>query len=135
MAEPTTREATCSCGQLRAEVSGEPVRVSICHCYACQQRTGSAFGFQARYAAEDVRITGEATEFTRASDDGEGSGTFRFCPHCGATVWYTTADSEAFIAIPVGAFADSAFPAPGISVWEDRRHGWVSVPEGAERIA
>jgi hypothetical protein len=45
----TEREGSCSCGQLRVTVSGEPVRVSICHCFACQQRTGSSYGYQARF--------------------------------------------------------------------------------------
>ena len=35
------RTASCSCGQLSAIVVGEPLRISICHCLACQQRTGS----------------------------------------------------------------------------------------------
>ena len=42
-----TREAACHCGQLRLEVTGDPFAVSICHCLACQRRTGSAFGMQA----------------------------------------------------------------------------------------
>jgi hypothetical protein len=50
------RLASCSCGQLTAEVSGEPVRVSICHCLACQRRTGSVFGEQARFPRVDVTI-------------------------------------------------------------------------------
>ena len=45
----STRHAACSCGQLRLTVEGEPVRVSICHCLACQRRTGSVFGVQARF--------------------------------------------------------------------------------------
>lgn len=34
------RTASCSCGQLRIQVEGEPRGVGICHCLACQQRTG-----------------------------------------------------------------------------------------------
>ena len=36
------------------------------------------------------------------------------------------------VAVPIGAFADPAFPPPRISVWESRRHPWVAVPEDAE---
>ncbi|CAD7030273.1 aldehyde-activating protein [Pseudorhizobium halotolerans] len=38
-----TRTASCSCGQLRIEVNDEPLNVGVCHCLACQQRTGSVF--------------------------------------------------------------------------------------------
>ena len=52
------RIASCSCGQLTAQVEGEPVRVSICHCLACQRRTGSPFGEQARFALKHTVIAG-----------------------------------------------------------------------------
>ena len=47
----TTRRASCTCGQLHLETTGEPVRVSVCHCLDCQRRTGSAFAAQARFHA------------------------------------------------------------------------------------
>ena len=47
-----------------------------------------------------------------------------------ATVFYAT-DPE-LIAVPIGAFADPTFPPPTISVYELRRHPWVTVP-AAER--
>jgi hypothetical protein len=40
-------------------------------------------------------------------------------------------DSEDLIAVPVGAFADPDFPPPKVSVWEERKHGWVVVPSEA----
>src|SRR4051812_48046669 len=125
----TTRVASCSCGQLRLDVEGEPVRISMCHCLACQRRTGSAFAVQARFPADRVRVTGRRAEYVRASDLGVER-TFRFCPDCGATVFYTTASADDLIAVPVGAFADPSFPPPTVSVHGSRRHGWVSLPDG-----
>jgi hypothetical protein len=130
-----TREAACSCGQLRLWAEGDPVRISICHCLACQRRTGSVFGAQARFPAGRVRIEGRHTDYTRLSDDDEGSHTFSFCPDCGATVYYTTIDMPDLIAVPIGAFADPTFPQPRISVYESRRHSWVQLPAGIEHYA
>ncbi len=127
------RLAACSCGQLTVEVAGEPQRVSICHCLACQRRTGSAFGQQARYAREQVSVRGESSVYLRPGDEGPGS-RFHFCPHCGATVWYEPIALPDCIAIPVGAFADPAFPAPTVSVYEERMHRWVIPPGDAEHI-
>lgn len=129
----TMRNASCSCGQLAAVVSGEPVRISICHCLACQRRTGSLFGAQARFRREDVNISGHSTQYVRVGDEGCRI-TFHFCPNCGATVHYEIAGLEEYIAIPVGAFADSAFPAPTVSVYESRKHAWVNVPHEAEHL-
>ena len=130
------RTASCSCGQLTAKVTGEPVRISICHCLACQRRTGSPFAEQARFPREDVTVSGTSTEFIRVGDEGPGA-KFHFCPKCGTTVYYELLDPEmsAFLAIPVGAFADPAFPTPRVSVYEGRKHKWVIVPPEAEHIS
>jgi hypothetical protein len=128
-----TRLASCSCGQLTAEVLGEPVRISICHCLACQRRTGSVFGEQARFHRENVSTSGESTAYVRIGDEGSRA-TFHFCPRCGATVYYELEGQDDYLGIPVGAFADPGFPAPLVSIYESRKHGWVTPPAGAERI-
>ena len=128
------RTASCSCGQLQVQVTTEPLRVSVCHCLACQRRTGSVFGAQARFAKEAVFISGTSTEFVHTGDEGTKA-TFRFCPNCGATVYKTMSGSENAVAIPVGAFADPAFPGPTFSVYEERMHRWVHMPDGVERMA
>jgi hypothetical protein len=127
----TARRAACSCEQLRLTAEGDPVRISVCHCLACQRRTGSAFGVQVRFPAENVRIEGRFSEYVRISDEGEAR-TFSFCPECGATVFYTTEFQPEHIVVPVGAFTDPAFPEPWVSVWEKRRHPWVDLPTLAE---
>jgi hypothetical protein len=122
-----TRRAECSCGQLSAVCSGEPVRVSVCHCLACKRRTGSAFSFNARFAEGDVSIEGRPAEFTRVGDEG-GRVIYSFCPDCGTTVHYRIDTQPGLTAIPVGAFADPAFPAPFVSVYdESRRCQWVEI--------
>src|SRR4051812_4031528 len=126
-----TREATCSCGQLRVETEGEPIRISMCHCLACQRRTGSAFGWQAWWPREQVRISGEAREYTRIADSGDPR-TYSFCPECGSTVHYRMAAAPERIAVPVGAFADPEFPPPRVTLWESRKHDWVALPDGVE---
>ena len=100
----------------------------MCHCLACQRRTGSAFGIQARFPAERVHVAGRFAEYVRTSDEGEER-TFRFCPDCGATVFWTLAAVPDAIAVPIGAFADPTFPSPTVSVYGSRRHPWVSLPD------
>lgn len=129
----TNRLASCSCGQLTAEVVGEPVRVSICHCLACQRRTGSVFGQQARFRRENVSPSGVSSEYVRVGDEGSPT-KFHFCPSCGSTVYYEPGGMQEYVAIPVGAFADPSFPPPTISVYESRMHNWVVSPSDAEHI-
>jgi hypothetical protein len=129
-----TRDAACSCGQLRLEATGDPIVVSMCHCLACQRRTGSAFGIQAAFTPDQVHVVGRFTDYSRISDEAdEKEHVFHFCPGCGSTVFYTEPTEPDLIVVAVGAFADPAFPAPTESMYESRRHPWLSAPDAAER--
>jgi hypothetical protein len=123
------REASCRCGALRVACEGEPVRVSVCHCLACQQRTGSAFAAQARFPVDRVSIMGESKTWKRTADSGR-TVDYHFCPECGSTVFYSGGNFPELVAVPVGAFADPGFPAPRFSVWEKRKHPWAAVLGG-----
>ncbi|MEW9855093.1 GFA family protein [Novosphingobium sp. M1R2S20] len=120
------REARCQCGQLRVHTRGEPVRVSVCHCLACQRRSGSVFAAQARFRSEQIRVSGEIREWSRKGDEGSTS-VCSFCPCCGSTVYYRVVEERDVIAVAVGAFSDPHFPSPASSVYEARRHAWVNI--------
>ncbi len=102
----------------------------MCHCLACQRRTGSAFGMQARWPKDRVEVTGRSTEYVRSSDAGEER-TFHFCPDCGATVFWTNEGLDP-VAVAIGAFADPSFPQPTVSVYGSRRYPWLAQPDGTE---
>jgi hypothetical protein len=122
------RDAACSCGQLRLTADGDPIRISMCHCLACQRRTGSAFGIQARFGREQVHVVGRYSEYARTSDEEDRAvHLFRFCPDCGGTVFFTDAAAPDVVKVPVGAFADPSFPPPTVSIYESRRHPWLAV--------
>lgn len=121
-----SRKAACSCGALTATCVGEPARVSVCHCLACQQRTGSAFGVQARYEEEQVTVDGPVSLFNRVGDGGMHM-TSGFCPGCGTTLLWRIAEAPGVVAIAVGAFADPQFPPPVRSIYEERKHAWVTL--------
>jgi hypothetical protein len=123
------RTATCSCGQLAVTVHGEPRGVGVCHCLACQRRTGSVFSALASFTAP-YEVTGQATQYVRIGDQGARF-TFRFCPACGTTVFHTEDGLEdRHVSVAVGAFADPSFPVPTVSVYDSRRHPWVLLPAG-----
>ena len=123
----TGRTASCRCGQLRATVTGDPVRVSACHCLNCKKRSGSAFAVQARWPSAQVQIEGTSKTFVKVADSGNRA-TFHFCPDCGSDVYYAIDGKfDDLVAIPLGAFDDPYFATPGFSVWEKRKHDWVEL--------
>lgn len=125
-AAPVRRVAACACGQLRLTCTGDPGSVSACHCLDCQRRTGSAFGIAAFYRRENTAVEGRAATCVRQGDSGFAL-RFHFCPDCGSTVFWEPERKPGAIAVAVGAFADPTYPPPKQSVFEHRRHPWVSL--------
>lgn len=128
----TSRTASCSCGQLRIQVEGEPQGIGICNCLACQSRTGSVFAALASFAAP-YEVYGNATEYVRVGDQGARF-TFRFCPICGTNLFHSEEGRDDSVAVAVGAFGDPGFPPPRVSIYDCRRHPWVQLPPGTERF-
>ncbi len=127
-----TRNAHCSCGQLRAQTQGEPVVVSLCHCLECQRRTGSPFGLGAWFERENVTILGEFKTFTRTVETRKVSN--HFCPQCGGVLAWEIEVRPGRIAIAVGMFADPNFPPPQRSIYEARKHPWLEIAGAIEHI-
>ena len=129
-----TRAATCHCGQLRLTADGEPFAVSICNCLACQRRTGSAFGVQAGFKADQVTVEGRYSDYSRISDEADRKEhVFHFCPDC-SQVFYTEPTEPELLVVSVGAFADPTFPPPTESGYDWRRHPWLALPDTIERF-
>lgn len=130
MTVPIVRRAACSCGQLALAIEGDPARISMCHCQECQRRTGAVVSNQARFRADQIKVEGRATQWTRKAESGNAL-TFSFCPVCGSTVFWSGDGFPGFVAVAIGTFADPTFPPPTISVWEECRHPWVPPPTDA----
>jgi len=132
-----TRVARCVCGNFQVTCTGEPIRVSICHCNACQQRTGSAFGAQVKWPKNVTTKTGQTKQYTRTADSG-GKVTYDFCPLCGTTICWEITGLDGFLIVALGCFGSNVtLPDPVYSVYEERAHVWAlkGVPDGAEHIA
>ena len=121
--------ARCQCGSLRAVVAGQPLIVNLCHCRACQQRTGSVFSVGAYFKKTQVRCEGRSKVYTRRSDSGFAV-LRHFCPECGSSVYWELERAPGLCGIAVGCFTDPDFPAPSFSTWEESRHLWVGLPAG-----
>ena len=125
--------ARCACGALRLTLNQPPQLTALCHCFACQLRTGAPFSSNAFYSIDCVEICGTSTEFIRTAES-RRKVRMHFCPTCGSTVYWELSGFPDVIAVAIGAFADPGFPQPKISVYERSRHGWAAMPAGVEHI-
>ena len=121
------RTATCHCGQLKVIATGEPERVYVCHCQACQHRTGSVIHNGSSWRKDRLRVEGEDKVYARMADSGFEI-RFHFCPHCGTSVFWEGDKNPATCGVAVGCFADPDFPPPDSSGWEEAMHSWLGLP-------
>ncbi|WP_375749815.1 GFA family protein [Vibrio sp. HN007] len=126
------RIATCSCELVTITCRGEPLRTAACHCFECQKRTGSVFGVQARFYSEQVTIDGEVSSYTRLADSGNEV-SYNFCPCCGTTMLLKLSSAPGHSVVPLGIFREQDFPTPAFSVYESRKHGWVTFDSEIEQ--
>ena len=126
--------AECHCGQLKAITNGEPDRVYVCHCQACQRRTGAVVNSTTRWLLSQVHFEGDSNVFVRK---GASSAEihFHFCPRRGSNVYWQGDRAPQWCAIAVGSFADPHFPPPTASVWEESKHPWVQLPDDTTHFA
>jgi hypothetical protein len=131
-------EGGCVCGAVRYLVDGNPERVTICHCTWCQRRTGSAFGVEAVFKIEHVKVTGDALRSYRHISDRSGRWLDQyFCGICGTNLGLTLEAVPDIRSVAAGTFDDPAWLKPETTLFRHiylrSTRGWVNVPAGIEQ--
>ena len=103
------RTAECHCPSLKVIVAGEPERVYLCHCKACQRRTGAIVHSGATHLKGQVRIENEHKVYAGLADSGYEI-RFHSCPNCGSNVFFETDKIPHLYGIMIGCLADPTFP-------------------------
>lgn len=96
----------CLCGAIRYEVSGDPLRVQICHCDDCRRATGSPFAANAFVREDDFRLLkGTPKKFTHRADSGNEM-TKEFCGECGSQLFGYSARGTGMRTVKIGSIDD-----------------------------
>jgi hypothetical protein len=88
----------------------------------------------AYYPAEAVEIKGPVKVYSRPGNTGCFV-IFQFCPDCGSTVAWTAEANSGNIGVPIGLFADPAFPPPTNATFVVHKYPWFAIPEGVTQNA
>ena len=68
-----------------------------------------------------------------ASPPGWLSSVASACPICASTVDWDVEAMPDLVGVPVGIFADPAFPPPTIAIFVPHKHPWVTIPDVVPR--
>ena len=98
--------------------------MSLCHCLACQKRTGSTYGIAAFFRNGDVSVHGRSSVFTRLGRE-RISGDLPLLSRLRLDGVLETATRARADRVAAGAFADPNFPKPANAVHLETRHPWV----------
>jgi hypothetical protein len=104
------RTGGCVCGSIRFKATGEPLRVTLCHCTWCQRRTGTAFGTEVVFTTDQVELAGESLGRYRHNSDESGRWLdVVFCQRCGTNLGFTLEAVPGIRTLPAGAFDDPSW--------------------------
>ncbi|MGY8960511.1 MAG: GFA family protein [Alphaproteobacteria bacterium] len=104
---PVTNSGGCACGATRFIATGEPLRVTICHCKWCQRRTGTAFGVEVVFNSDQVSVTGtDIGEYRHVSDESGRWLDLQFCRTCVGNLGFTLEAAPGVRTLPAGVFDD-----------------------------
>lgn len=111
----------CLCGEIRYEVTGEPVRTQICHCNDCRKVTGSSFATNVFVNSDDLKITtGSPRQFRHIAASGNER-VKEFCEICGSQLFSWGPGRPEIKGIKVGSIdGDVSFVKPWAHVWVSR---------------
>lgn len=85
---PAPYTGGCQCGQVRYELTGEPIRLIALHGTECQRHSGNSFGVSMLIRQDDLKISGVTKRFVRVADSGNENMAV-FCPDCGVRIHNT----------------------------------------------
>ncbi|KAL0931114.1 DUF636 domain protein [Colletotrichum truncatum] len=125
----------CVCGNIKVEISGDPLATVVCHCNDCRKISGSAFSFNWMVPQNTVKITGETKTFKTTANSGNLV-TNHFCGDCGVTLWSNTPATPGLMCLKAGTFNDSKDqnnPHPMSEIFVSRRLGWLSAIPNADQ--
>ncbi len=130
---PAPYSGGCQCGQVRYDLTGEPLHLIACHCSECQNQSGSAFGMSMIVKTDDLKITGVTKSYTRTADSGNKN-TGVFCPDCGVRIHNTPHYIDGVLTLKPGTLDDTSWLRPTAMLWTKSAQGWIPVPDGVKNI-
>lgn len=114
----------CACGEIRYEISDEPMFMNDCQCLDCQRTSGTGHGSYLTFPSKaHVKVSDHATHWDMIGDSGTTK-TRGFCPTCGSPVYLTFSAMPDFFTIHAASLDDPSRYKPQAVTYGMRGHAW-----------
>lgn len=124
----------CQCGNVRYQVTGQPLMLYACHCTECQRQSGSAFGLSLRLRPDDLQHDpARLKHFMREADSKREMACY-FCPDCGVRIYHARPSRPGSLTLKPGTLDDTGWLRPTAAIWLRSAQGWVPLPDGFARF-
>lgn len=116
---------SCQCGNVKYEITEEPLATYACHCSECQKLSTSAFSVTMLLNRSGFRLlSGELKNWQRPTASG-GVAVCWFCPDCGNRIYHDNPAMPEFIRLKPGTLEDTSVLQPQAHVWTCREQHWL----------
>ena len=131
----TKHSGGCLCGDIRIEITGDPLTSGECHCGQCQKNCGGNAAALMVFPKAAVKlIKGELRYFDTVADSGNKISR-GFCPNCGTPIMSNLERTDEIIIVKLGALDDRSFFTPEVVFWTSTANHWAKFPDDTIRHA
>ena len=125
----------CHCGAIAFEAMVDPARVTICHCTACQNLTGTAYRVTVSAGAETFRLMrGMPKTYFKVADSGNRRAQV-FCADCGSHLYsHAAVEHPERMGLRVGCLQERTELVPRKRIWCRSALPWSENLQGMEEI-
>jgi hypothetical protein len=125
----------CHCGAIAFEAAVDPTRVTICHCTACQNLTGTAYRVTVAASAEGFRLTrGSPKTYIKVADSGNKRAQV-FCAECGSHLYaHAAVENPESLGLRVGCLKERTVLIPRKRIWCRSALPWSENLQGMQHV-
>jgi len=121
-------EGRCICGQVKYQITDEPLFTQACHCKDCKVLTGSSYVVNTSVLENTLVVEGEVSTTKLTAGSGAASRAF-FCAKCGTYI-YTDYDSAVGrLNVRTKTLEDSDKFPPQVHIFIKDKDPWLNLSE------
>lgn len=127
------KKGQCLCGNVKYQISAEPVATRICWCRDCQHLAANGT-VNIVVPSTAVQIEGHLNIFTKTAHSGNVIER-RFCPECGTHMFANSSARPQLTVVRVGTLENPSSVKPSANIWTSSSPSWACLDSELEQIS